>query len=67
MPGETLANLAEHRRDHGELTTLELLRLAAELADGRGAPIRCRRFGRYRWRSLPGWLGDLLNGLPDER
>ena len=27
-----LANLAEHRRDHAELSTLELLRLAAELA-----------------------------------
>ena len=62
-----LANLAEHRRDHGELSTLELLRLAAELAaeeeakpagaapaDGVTPPI-----------AATGWLGDLLQGLPD--
>jgi SNF2-related domain/Helicase conserved C-terminal domain/SNF2 Helicase protein len=61
-----LANLAEHRRDHAELSTLELLRLAAELAaieavppsqdadDHTAPPI-----------AASGWLGDLLQGLPD--
>ena len=61
-----LANLAEHRRDHAELSTLELLRLAAELAATEGVqqgqdadahtapPI-----------AASGWLGDLLQGLPD--
>ena len=39
-----LANLAEHRRDHSELSTLELLRLAAELAPPRQcAPSADRR------------------------
>jgi hypothetical protein len=56
-----LANLAEHRRDHGELSTLEVLRLAAELAadeqqtDDESAPAL----------SATGWLGDLVHGLPD--
>src|SRR3954464_7807760 len=61
-----LANLAEHRSEHTELSTLELLRLAAELAaaeqpsdadndaDGVGPQI-----------VASGWLGDLLQGLPD--
>ncbi len=56
-----LANLAEHRRDHTELSPLELLRLAAELAaeedahaDDAAPPI-----------SAHGWIGDLLDGLPD--
>src|SRR4029078_13558635 len=64
----------EHRRDHSELSTLELLRLAAELAaadetrplvadmadsdsqeiDDNGPAI-----------AATGWLGDLLQGLPD--
>jgi SNF2-related domain/Helicase conserved C-terminal domain/SNF2 Helicase protein len=64
-----LANLADHRRDHAELSTLELLRLAAEMAAiDEGA-------SRQAATDLPdtspviaaeGWLGDLLQGLPDE-
>jgi SNF2 family DNA or RNA helicase len=56
-----LANLAEHRRDHTELSPLELLRLAAELAAEEGAvaddaaPVI----------TAHGWIGDLLDGLPD--
>jgi hypothetical protein len=57
-----LANLAEHRTEHGELSTLDLLKLSAELAtseeeqltEGRTPPI-----------VASGWLGDLLQGLPD--
>ena len=57
-----LANLAEHRTEHGELSTLELLKLSAELAtseeersiEGIMPPI-----------VASGWLGDLLQGLPD--
>ena len=69
-----LANLAEHRRDHAELTTLELLRLAAELA----ATEEARQQTRPRWfdrrraptspRQLPRRVGSAicLQGLPDE-
>ncbi len=57
-----LANLAEHRTDHAELSTLDLLKLATELAaseeeqltDAITPPI-----------VAAGWLGDLLQGLPD--
>jgi SNF2-related domain/Helicase conserved C-terminal domain/SNF2 Helicase protein len=63
-----LANLAEHRRDHGELSTLELLRLAAELAAEEALPVEN---GVTAGETSPaiaanGWLGDLLQGLPDE-
>jgi SNF2 domain-containing protein/helicase-like protein/SNF2 helicase protein len=69
-----LANLAEHRRDHGELSTLDLLRLAAELAASEetrpvvGALLE--RDGQEIDDNGPaiaatGWLGDLLQGLPD--
>ena len=61
-----LANLAEHRREHSELSTLDLLRLAAELA----ATERRHRATMLEDRTAPpiaatGWLGDLLQGLPD--
>ncbi|MEY2416690.1 MAG: hypothetical protein QOH53_2024, partial [Ilumatobacteraceae bacterium] len=69
-----LANLAEHRRDHSELSTLDLLRLAAELAASEenrpvvGAVVE--RDGQDIDDNGPaiaasGWLGDLLQGLPD--
>ncbi len=64
-----LANLAEHRRDHAELSTLELLRLAAELAATEEAADQ--QAAADSANSSPaiaahGWLGDLLQGLPDE-
>ena len=65
-----LANLAEHRAQHSEVSALELLRLAAELAaefgdisgggddlDG-GNDIEVAVQGS-------GWVADLLRGLPD--
>ena len=62
-----LANLAEHRRDHGELSTLELLRLAAELAaDEEAKPAgTATANGVTPPIAATGWLGDLLQGLPD--
>ncbi len=66
-----LANLAEHRRDHAELSTLELLRLAAELAAEELVPTAdVAADGTALSENLPaiaatGWLGDLLQGLPD--
>ena len=65
-----LANLADHRRDHGELSTLDLLRLAAELAaEEEAQPLNVS--GDTALDTTPaiaatGWLGDLLQGLPDE-
>ena len=61
-----LANLAEHRRDHAELSALEVLRLAAELtaqsaASPEGQPID----GDTPAIAATGWLDDLLQGLPD--
>ncbi|HEY0521262.1 MAG TPA: SNF2-related protein [Ilumatobacteraceae bacterium] len=62
-----LANLAEHRRDHGELSTLELLRLAAELAATETAATTDDTADEPAPSiAANGWLGDLLNGLPDE-
>ena len=68
-----LANLAEHRRDHSELTTLELLRLAAELAATEEAGQQTDPDGSIVGDTditpaiaAKGWLGDLLQGLPDE-
>ena len=69
-----LANLAEHRREHGELSTLELLRLAAELAASEEprAPVGASATGdtleidgHSPAIAATGWLGDLLQGLPD--
>jgi hypothetical protein len=56
-----LANLAEHRRDHAELSALDLLRLAAELA----AAEEAQPTGDTPAIAATGWLGDLLQGLPD--
>ncbi|MEP7112459.1 MAG: SNF2-related protein [Ilumatobacteraceae bacterium] len=62
-----LANLAEHRRDHGELSTLELLRLAAELAaEAEDQPSGLTTADASPAIAATGWLGDLLQGLPDE-
>ncbi len=64
-----LANLAEHRRDHSELSALELLRLAAELeaeaAAGEQAATADEASGTMPAIAATGWLGDLLQGLPD--
>jgi hypothetical protein len=61
-----LANLAEHRRDHAELSTLELLRLAAELAATEAAaPTQDADANTTSPIAASGWLGDLLQGLPD--
>jgi hypothetical protein len=63
-----LANLAEHRRDHAELSTLELLRLAAELAATEDAQQQLEPDAVDTTPAIAanGWLGDLLQGLPDE-
>ncbi|MEP7047653.1 MAG: SNF2-related protein [Ilumatobacteraceae bacterium] len=66
-----LANLAEHRRDHAELSTLDLLRLAAELAANEettaasGPGIDDPDADNRSSIAATGWLGDLLQGLPD--
>ena len=57
-----LANLAEHRAEHTELSTLELLRLAAELAATEEAAATDTVAPSI---VATGWLGDLLQGLPD--
>ncbi|MEP7201979.1 MAG: SNF2-related protein [Ilumatobacteraceae bacterium] len=57
-----LANLADHRRDHSELSTLELLRLAAELATEDESALTENLVPPI---AATGWLGDLLQGLPD--
>jgi SNF2-related domain/SNF2 Helicase protein len=67
-----LANLAEHRRDHAELSTLELLRLAAELAATEEVQHQADADDSTDTGdpspaiAAHGWLGDLLQGLPDE-
>ncbi len=71
-----LANLAEHRADHGELGTLQLLRLAAQLeaeavaaaaleggTDNAVAALVAAADGARL--DADGWLGELLQGLPD--
>ena len=58
-----LANLAEHRRDHSELSALEVLRLAAELAAAEAAAAATDAAAPPL--DASGWLGDLLHGLPD--
>jgi hypothetical protein len=57
-----LANLAEHRRDHNELSPLEVLRLAAELTAAEEAEPTDAGMPAI---AATGWLGDLLQGLPD--
>ena len=60
-----LANLAEHRRDHAELSALEVLRLAAELAAFEGSTTGAGDAAGAPPLDATGWLGDLLHGLPD--
>ncbi|MEY2554311.1 MAG: hypothetical protein QOC57_2171 [Ilumatobacteraceae bacterium] len=70
-----LANLAEHRRDHTELSALELLSLAAELAAAEtlaqgasgiaGPSSVATNADPSAVIAATGWLGDLLQGLPD--
>ncbi len=65
-----LANLAEHRRDHSELSPIELLRLATELAAEEAAAATPTDDDTASTVDGPvlaatGWLDDLLNGLPD--
>jgi hypothetical protein len=65
-----LATIDEHRSKHGTLDTLSLLRLAAEL-EREQAETANRNGGFAPTDDAPlvvssdGWLGDLLDGLPD--
>ena len=61
-----LQQLQAHRRDHGELTPLELMALATAMqADAAGRP---NRLAAHPHDTLEGtgWVGELLHGLPDE-
>ena len=61
-----LANLQEHRTDHGEMTALQLLTLAAELQrELEAAGIAADDIGTDLLQAT-GWAGELLDGLPDE-
>ncbi len=65
-----LANLAEHRQQHGEMSTLELVRLASELDAAETAAAVDAMFDVDGSASesvihADGWLGELLGGLPD--
>ncbi len=58
-----LANLNEHRTNHGEMTALELLALAAELErELEAAGIEAEPTDAIQ---ATGWARDLLAGLPD--
>jgi hypothetical protein len=64
-----LANLAEHRDQHGELSALQLLELAAELErelEAAGVdPAGESSNGANDLIQATGWAADLLAGLPD--
>ena len=63
-----LANLAQHRTRHGELSGLELLQLAAELEHEQAqAALEAgdEAFEGSQAIDGIGWVGDLLAGLPD--
>ncbi|MCE9621938.1 MAG: DEAD/DEAH box helicase [Actinomycetia bacterium] len=58
-----LANLAEHREEHSEMTALQLLALAAELQrELEAAGIETAQTAV----EATGWAHELLAGLPDE-
>ena len=59
-----LANLQEHRAEHGEMSALQLLTLAAELQrEMAAAGIEEAETDLLQ---ATGWAGELLDGLPDE-
>jgi SNF2 family DNA or RNA helicase len=61
-----LANLQEHRAEHGEMSALALLTLAAELQrELEAAGLAESEIGTDLVQAT-GWAGELLNGLPDE-
>ncbi len=61
-----LANLQQHRAEHGEMSALALLTLAAELQrELEAAGLAEAEMGTDLVHAT-GWAGELLNGLPDE-
>ena len=58
-----LAAVAEHREEHGEVSVLGLLRLAAELEEQ--AASTDEQDPAAVVAAPDGWLADLLDGLPD--
>ncbi|MGB8858998.1 MAG: SNF2-related protein [Ilumatobacteraceae bacterium] len=61
-----LANLQEHRADHGEMSALQLLTLAAELQRELEAAGIAEADAATDLLQATGWAGQLLDGLPDE-
>ncbi len=61
-----LANLQEHRSEHGEMSALQLLTLAAELQRELEAAGIAADQGATDLVQATGWAGELLDGLPDE-
>ena len=61
-----LANLQEHRAEHGEMSALQLLTLAAELQRELEAAGLAADEGATDLVQASGWAGELLDGLPDE-
>jgi len=62
-----LANLAQHREEHGEMSALQLLALAAELQrELEAAGIDELHDGAQSAIEATGWANELLAGLPDE-
>ena len=61
-----LANLQEHRSEHGEMSALQLLTLAAELQRELEAAGIAADEGATDLVQATGWAGELLDGLPDE-
>ena len=61
-----LANLQEHRAEHGEMNALQLLTLAAELQRELEAAGIAADEGGTDLLQATGWAGQLLDGLPDE-
>ncbi len=61
-----LANLADHRAHHSEMSALELLALAAEFErELEAATAASDLQASVDTMQATGWAGDLLNGLPD--
>lgn len=63
-----LANLAEHREEHSEMSALQLLALAAELQrelEAAGLAVDAEG-GAQTAIEATGWAHELLAGLPDE-
>ena len=62
-----LANLAEHREEHSEMSALQLLALAAELQrELEAAGLATDAAGAQTAIEATGWAHELLAGLPDE-